>query len=116
MEREQIATTLIEAHERGHRAAIFVDEQMIQLQDQDGRVFEPFPICGFAWVRVKGLRGKKLQEFKKRGFDKCFHGGGQMLFVHGYDQSHDRKAAYASAYAKTLQECGFDAWSESRLD
>ena len=103
MEREQIATTLIEAHERGHRAAIFVDEQMIQLQDQDGRVFEPFPICGFAWVRVKGLRGKKLQEFKKLGFDKCFHGGGQILSVRGYEQSHDRKAAYASDYSITLQ-------------
>jgi hypothetical protein len=115
METEKIATTLIEAHERGHRAAIFTDEQMIQVKDQDGRVFEPFPICGFAWVRVKGLRGKKLKEFQKRGFDKCFSGG-QMLFVNDYDQSHDRKAAYAREYAKTLQENGFDAWSESRLD
>ena len=115
METEKIATTLIEAHERGHRAAIFTDAQMIQVKDQDGRVFEPFPICGFAWVRVKGLRGKKLKEFQKRGFDKCFSGG-QMLFVSDYDQSHDRKAAYARAYAQTLQENGFDAWSESRLD
>ena len=115
METEEIATTLIEAHERGHRAAIFTDEQMIQVQDQDGRVFEPFPICGFAWIRVKGLRGKKLKEFQKRGFDKSFSGG-QMLFVDDYGQSHDRKAAYAREYAKTLQEKGFDAWSESRLD
>ena len=115
MQIEEIATTLIEAHERGHRAAIFADEQMIQVKDQNGRVFKPFPICGFAWVRVKGLRGKKLKEFQKRGFDKCFSGG-QMLFVNDYDQSHDRKAAYAREYAKTLQANGFDAWSESRLD
>ena len=115
METEKIATTLIEAHERGHRAAIFTDEQMIQVKDQEGRVFEPFPICGFAWVRVKGLRGKKLKEFQKRKFNKCFSGG-YMLSVMDYGQSHDRKAAYAREYAKTLQENGFNAWSESRLD
>ena len=115
MEIEEIATTLIEAEARGHRAAILADEQMIQVKDQDGRVFEPFPICGFAWVRVKGLRGKKLKEFQKRRFNKCFSGG-YMLSVMDYGQSHDRKAAYAREYAKTLQENGFNAWSESRLD
>ena len=70
MEREQIAAILIEANERGRAAAAEASPQMIQVQDQDGRVFDPFPICGFASVRVKGLKGKVLAEFKRRGFQK----------------------------------------------
>ena len=115
MEREQIAAILIEANERGRIAAAESEQQMIQVQDQDGRVFDPFPICGFASVRVKGLRGKALEEFKRRGFEKSY-GGGQSLWVSDYNQSYDLKSAYARAYAKTLKEHGFNAWSESRLD
>ena len=115
MEREQIAAILIEAHERGRIAAAESDQQMIQVQDQDGKVFDPFPICGFASVRVKGLRGKALEEFKRRGFEKSY-GGGQSLWVSDYNQSYDLKSAYARAYADKLREHGFNAWSESRLD
>jgi len=115
MEREQIAAILIEANERGRIAADEAQPQLIQVKDQDGRVFDPFPICGFASVRVKGLRGKALEEFKRRGFEKSY-GGGQSLWVSDYNQSYDLKSAYARAYAKTLKEHGFNAWSESRLD
>ena len=115
MEREQIAAILIEAHERGRIAAAESDQQMIQVQDQDGRVFDPFPICGFAEVRVKGLKGKTLAEFKRRGFEKHYSVG-QSLWVSDYNQSYDLKSAYARAYAKTLKEHGFNAWYESRLD
>jgi len=115
MEREQIAAILIEANERGRIAAAESEQQMIQVQDQDGRVFDPFPICGFASVRVKGLRGKALEEFKRRGFEKAY-GGGQSLWVSDYNQSYDLKSAYARAYANKLKEHGFNAWYESRLD
>ena len=115
MEREQIAAILIEAHENGRAAAAETELQMIQVQDQDGRVFDPFPICGFASVRVKGLRCKVLAEFKRRGFEKHWEAG-QYLWVSDYNQSFDMKSAHARAYAKTLKEHGFNAWYESRLD
>jgi hypothetical protein len=115
MEREQIAAILIEANERGRAAAAEAQPQMIQVQDQDGRVFDPFPICGFASVRVKGLKGKVLAEFKRRGFQKHYDVG-QYLWVSDYNQSYDLKSAYARAYANKLKEHGFNAWYESRLD
>jgi len=112
MEREEIATMLIEAHERGHNAAMNAELQMITVVGYED---EPFPICGFGSIKVKGIRGKTLTEFKKRGFGKSYTGG-QALFVRDYNQSYDMKREYAQAYAQTLQERGFNAWSESRLD
>jgi hypothetical protein len=115
MEREQIAAILIEANENGRAAATETELNMVRAVDQDGRVSNPFPICGFASVRVKGLRGKVLGEFKQRGFEKSMMGG-QSLWVGDYHQSFDMKSAYARAYAQTLTRHGFSAWAESRLD
>ena len=115
MEKEEIATMLIEAHHRGHNAAMESNPQLIQVQDQNGRTYDPFPMCGFASVIVKGLRGKILAEFKKRGFEKHYRGG-ISLWINAYEQSYALKNAYATEYAKTLSERGFTAWSESRLD
>lgn len=115
MEREKLATILIEAHERGHNAAMNADIQMIRVKDSDGIVSDEFPICGFANVKVKGVRGKTLAEFKRRGFQKAY-GGGQYLWVGDYNQSYDMKRSYAVEYARTLNENGFNAWAESRLD
>ena len=112
MEREEIATMLIEAHERGHNAAMNAELQMITVVGYED---EPFPICGFGSIKVKGIRGKTLTEFKKRGFGKSYTGG-QVLFVRDYNQSYDMKKAYAQAFAKVLQENGFNAWAEARLD
>jgi hypothetical protein len=115
MEREQIAAILIEANENGRAAAAETELQMVRAVDQDGRVSRPFPICEFASVRVKGLRGKVLAEFKRRGFEKSIMGG-QSLWIGDYNQSFDMKSAYARAYAQTLTRHGFDSWAESRLD
>ncbi len=115
MEREQIATILIEAHENGRAAAAETELNMVRAVDQDGRVSNPFPICGFASVRVKGLRGKVLAEFKRRGFEKHYDSG-QYLWVGEYNQSFDMKSAYARGYTQTLIRHGFSAWAESRLD
>ena len=110
MEREKLATILIEAHERGHNAAMNADVHMIRAQESDDTVSKEFPICGFADVNVKGVRGKTLAEFKRRGFQKAY-GGGQYLRVGDYNQSYDMKRSYAVEYARTLKENGFDAYA-----
>jgi len=107
-----IGKLLLEAHEHGHNAAMNADLQIIAVVGYED---DPFPICGFGSVRVKGIRGKTLTEFKKRGFDKSYIGG-QVLSVRDYNQSYDMKKAYAQAFAKVLKENGFNAWAESRLD
>jgi hypothetical protein len=107
----EIETILLEAHTRGHNAAQNANPQMIAVRGYES---EPFPICGFATVRVTGLRGKVLAELKSYGFRKYSLGIG--LSVGDYGQSYDRKSAYARAYTQTLKDHGFNAWSESRLD
>ena len=114
MEREEIATMLIEAHERGHNAAMNAELQMIAVVGYED---DPFPICGFGSIRVKGIRGKTLTEFKKRGFSKSYAGGQiKSASSKDYQQSYDMKRAYAQEYARTLRERGFNAWAESNLD
>lgn len=112
MEREKLATILIEAHERGHNAAMNADVQMIRSQEYDGRLSDEFPICGVAGLNVDGVRGKALAEFKRRGFKKVSDGRQYLtLRVGDYDQSYDMKRSYAVEYARTLKENGFYAYA-----
>ena len=42
--------------------------------------------------------------------------GGVELWISDYDQSYDRKTAYARAYAAVIREAGIEALSGGRLD
>ena len=77
---------------------------------------DPFPICGFANVRVMGVRGKKLAKLKEFGFEKVRNGSGVSLYVSGYNQSYDLKKAYAKGFADVLIEHGFDAFMMAWYD
>jgi hypothetical protein len=80
-------------------------------------------VCGFAWVSVKpankgntrlGKEERKLLEtigFRKNEYEKCY-----QLWISDFNQSMQKKEAYASAYAKVLRENGIAAYSGSRLD
>ena len=74
-------------------------------------------LCGFAWVKVYGVRsnskiGKALQV---HGFKKSSTGGLQYR-VSTMTQSVARKEAFASAMAKVLNDNGIKACADSRLD
>ena len=73
-------------------------------------------VCGFAYVTVKPGNSKFAKFVKKElgGFNAYY--GGVQFSVHSYNQSMELKAAYASAYAKVLQDNGIKAYSESRMD
>jgi hypothetical protein len=80
-------------------------------------------VCGFAWVNVypanKGntRAGKeerailKAAGFRLNDYEKSF-----QLWVSQYNQSMQKKEAYASAFAKVLRENGLKAYSGSRMD
>ena len=106
-----IESILREADLVGRTEAEKTNPQMVQLK---GRKGEPFPSCGFADVRVMGVRGNKLAKLKEFGFTKYSEGYG--FHVGDYNQSYDLKKAYADAFTNVLRENGFNAWSESRLD
>ena len=44
-----------EASKAGAAAAGEIEQQLIRVKDMSGRVFGPFPICGFGWVNVLSL-------------------------------------------------------------
>ena len=71
--------------------------------------------CGFAWVTFAGNtpwgRWAKAQGIASKGYPK-----GLQIWVSEFNQSVDRKEAYAQAYAKVLREHGIEAYAQSRLD
>jgi hypothetical protein len=98
--------------------------------------------CGFAWVNLsaaKGPEGKEARQFinwltgrtapagrgcepstypEFRVFAERSYYGGRDVWVSGFDQSVQRKAAAARAVAKVLAEGvpGLRAWPMDRLD
>jgi len=73
--------------------------------------------CGFAWVELKPancgfakwLRAEELAE-------KRYGGPGVSMWIGAYNQSYEKKRAYAGAFAKVLQGEGLNARSGSRMD
>ena len=74
--------------------------------------------CGFAWVVVKGARGKKAELLKEFGFKKRYDGPGLSNWnpSNNYTQDMDAKYAGALIYAEELRQMGLDAVAYCRLD
>ena len=74
--------------------------------------------CGFAWVNVKGVRGKALNILKEFGFKKSYVGSGHSLWdpSQSFTQDMSAKMAGAEVYAEMLREIGIDAEAQCRLD
>lgn len=60
-------------------------------------------ICGFAWVDVKGARGLIRSALIDAGFSEAAYKGGLSMWVGAFDQSYDRKSAYADAFALSFR-------------
>lgn len=81
-------------------------------------------VCGFAWVNVypefKGntklgkLERKVLEEC---GFQKDWDSNKKYyMWVSAYNQSMQKKEAYARAFAKIVAAYGIDSFAQSRMD
>jgi hypothetical protein len=80
-------------------------------------------VCGFAWVDVYpqhkgntrlGKQERKILEilgFRKNDYAKTY-----QKWISAYNQSMQKKEAYARAYADILRANGMKAYSGSRLD
>ena len=80
-------------------------------------------ICGFAWVSVypanKGntrlgkdeRRALEAVGFRNNDYEKSY-----QLWISNFNQSMQKKEAYADAYAKVLRGHGIRAYSGSRMD
>ena len=77
---------------------------------------QPFELCGFASVQVKGANkgyGKWLVSSGTGETDTW--NGGACFWVSSFGQSHGRKVAYASAYADTVKELLAEAGEEATV-
>jgi len=80
-------------------------------------------VCGFAWVDVypeyKGntrLGKDERRILENNGFKKRFEGKTYYKWVSDYNQSMQKKEAYARAFAEILRDNGVKAYSGSKLD
>jgi len=74
-------------------------------------------VCGFAWIQVKpgtSAFAKYLVKSGRARPDSYY--GGVSIWVSDYNQSMQRKEAYAHAFAKVLVDAGIKAYSMSRMD
>ena len=78
------------------------------------------PMCGFAWVVVKGVRSnsKVGKVLLSNGFRRSSYEGGLVLWdpANLPVQNMDVKMSGAKAYAKVLSSAGLKAEAASRLD
>lgn len=79
--------------------------------------FEPEGPCGFAWVNVKPGNSQFARWLKTNTHARAdSYYGGVSLWVRDYEQSYERKVAYARAFAAVLTEAGVRALGTGRLD
>lgn len=71
--------------------------------------------CGFAWVMFPG--NDKFGRWAKRvGISRKGYPTGQTIWISEFNQSYEKKRAYASAFAEVLRKYGIKAWPGYRLD
>lgn len=115
-----------QAHEAGHAAATgmtptpMIVGTAIGLSDRidptKPTYFVDDGVCGFAWIAFKGNTAWGRWA-KKQGLARSHYPSGLCIWVRDYNQSMQRKEAYANAYARVLQANGItDAYPGSRMD
>jgi len=73
-------------------------------------------VCGFANVIVKPANSAFAKYLKdNHGAYKSYYGG-VSLSINDYNQSLQKKEAYATAFAGVLTDAGINAYVDSRMD
>lgn len=76
-------------------------------------------VCGFAWVSMKANTTENkafLKWAKKANVMRKSCMGGFTYWVGEFNQSMQRKEAFAVAFAKVLREHGMTCYTDSRMD
>ena len=73
-------------------------------------------VCGFAWVRILPGTCQAARFAKEKWNGRKGHPSGVSVFCHEFNQSMERKYAYALAFATVLCDYGFLAVPEARMD
>lgn len=103
------------AHEAGMAAGYAIQPKAMVVSGMGQEWVVSEGPCGFAWIIVSG-NTKFGRDLTKEGIGSKGYPSGVHIRVHAFNQSWERKVAYAKAYAQVLNENGVKAsWGE-RLD
>ena len=115
-----------QAHEHGNLAVkmAFVTPMVVQqrenpLNDDSKVVREYFindGVCGFANVIVKPANSKFAKFLVANGLGRKSFSGGVSMSIRDFNQSLQKKEAYAHAFSRVLNDYGIKAYAESRMD
>lgn len=75
-------------------------------------------VCGFAWVNIKPGNSPFANFLKKMKLArKDEYYGGVTIWIGAYNQSMEKKSAYAGAFVDVLMKAGIDrCYAMSRMD
>ena len=96
-----------------------VQQRANPLNDNSELVREYFVsdgVCGFASVNVKPANSKFAKFLVANGLGRKSFNGGVSMSVRDFNQSLQKKEAYAYAFARVLNEYGIKAYVDSRMD
>lgn len=96
-----------------------VQQRANPLNDNSELVREYFVsdgVCGFASVNVKPANSKFAKFLVANGLGRKAYNGGVSMSVRDFNQSLQKKEAYAYAFARVLNEYGIKAYVDSRMD
>jgi hypothetical protein len=88
--------------------------------DDDSRLVRQYfvsdGVCGFASVNVKPANSKFAKFLVANGLGRKSFNGGVSMSIRDFNQSLQKKEAYAYAFASVLNDYGIKAYVESRID
>jgi hypothetical protein len=103
-----------------HRPATMIVQRHANMMDDSSPVVQQWVesegVCGFAWVTITPGNSSFAIWLKKYTRARPAYQGGVQIWVHEFNQSMERKQAYAQAYAKVVRDAGIKAYAGSRMD
>jgi hypothetical protein len=105
----------------GLRVTPMVVQQHVDMLNDKSPVTKEWVVpdgpCGFAWVNVKPGNSKFAKWLKAKGYAHAdSYEKGVSMSIFSYNQSIQKKACYAAAFAEVLRNAGINAYSNSRMD
>lgn len=115
-----------EAHKSGQLAvekitvAPMIVQQHANPLDDNSDVIKQYyvadGVCGFASINVKPANSKFAKFIVQNNLGHKSIYGGVFMSIRDYNQSLQKKEAYAYAFADVLNKHGIKAYAESRMD
>ena len=72
--------------------------------------------CGFAWVVIRPGNCAFANWLKKKEIARAHYYGGVQIWISAYNQSMQKKMAFAEGMAEVFKEAGIEAHADSRMD